>query len=78
MNITKRQRCVLRIQEAKIQGEMLLDGQRIEFDAIIDYPRIDAAFELADRDTSGRELDQWAALQALEAFVDEQLRGKGQ
>lgn len=75
MNITKRQRCVLRIQEAKIQGEMLLDGQRIEFDAIIDYPRIVATFELADRDTSGRELDQWAALQALEAYVDENLRG---
>jgi hypothetical protein len=75
MNITKRQRCVLRIQLAKIQGEMLLDGQIIEFDAIIDYPRIDAAFELADRDSSGRDLDQWAALQALEAFVDEHLRG---
>jgi predicted PurR-regulated permease PerM len=29
MNITKRPGCALRIQEAKIQGEMLLDGQRI-------------------------------------------------
>jgi hypothetical protein len=75
MNITKRPGCALRIHEAKLRGEMLLDGQRIDFDAIIDYPRIDAAFEIADRDTSGRELDQWAALQALEAFVDEKLRG---
>jgi hypothetical protein len=68
-------RATLRVAEASIQGEMLLDGQRIEFDARINYPRVEAYFELADRDTSGRELDQWAALRALEAFIDENLRG---
>lgn len=78
MNTTKRQGCALRIQEATIRGEMLLDGQRIDFNAEIDYPRVLAQFELADRDTSGRELDQWAALRALEAFVDDNLRGNAQ
>lgn len=78
MNITKRQRCALRIQEATIRGEMLLDGQRIDFNAEIDYPRVLADFKLADRDTSGRELDRWAALRALEAFIDDNLRGNAQ
>lgn len=68
-------RAALRVSEATIRGEMLLDGQRIDFSAEIDYPRVFAEFELADRDCSGRELDQWAALRALEAFIDENLRG---
>jgi hypothetical protein len=68
-------KCTLRVHAATIQGEMLLDGQRIDFNAEIDYPRVFAEFELADRDCSGRELDQWAALRALEAFIDERLRG---
>lgn len=71
-------RAALRVAEATIRGEMLLDGQRIDFSAEIDYPRVFAEFELADRDTSGRELDQWAALRALEAFIDDNLRGGAQ
>ena len=68
-------RAALRIHTATIRGEMLLDGQRIDFRATINYPRVDAEFELADRDCSGRELDQWLALRALETFIDENLRG---
>jgi hypothetical protein len=71
----QRKRAALRVHAATIQGEMLLDGQRIDFRATIDYPRVDAEFELSDLDCSGRELDQWAALRALEAFIDERLRG---
>jgi len=68
-------RAALRVAGATIRGEMLLDGQRIDFRATIDYPRIDAEFELAARDCSGRALDQWLALRALETFIDENLRG---
>ena len=71
-------RAALRVAGATIRGEMLLDGQRIDFRATIDYPRVDAEFELAVRDCSGRELDQWTALRALERFIDENLRGNGQ
>ena len=68
-------RAALRVAEATIRGEMLLDGQRIDFRATFNYPRVEAEFELSVRDCSGRELDQWLALRALETFIDENLRG---
>jgi hypothetical protein len=52
---------------------MLLGGQRIPFKAEISYPKIIAEF--AAKDENSNPIDQWLALQALETFVDEHMRG---
>jgi hypothetical protein len=69
-------RAAIRVATATITGEMLLDGQRIAFEARVAYPKIDATF--ADEATDGTPVDQWKALLALETFIDEQLRGNAQ
>ena len=66
-------RAAVRVASATLSGEMLLQGQRIPFEARIAYPKIDATF--APLALDGTPVDQWTALLALETFIDEQLRG---
>jgi len=66
-------RAAVRIRTATLSGEMLLGGQRIPFKAEISYPKIIAEF--AAKDENSNPIDQWLALQALETFVDEHMRG---
>ena len=63
----------IRVATATLSGEMLLQGQRIPFEARIAYPKIDATF--AEEALDGTPVDQWKALRALETFIDEHLRG---
>jgi hypothetical protein len=66
-------RAAVRVATATLSGEMLLNGQRISFEARIDYPQIEATF--ADLALDGSRVDHWLALRALETFVEEHLRG---
>ena len=63
----------VRVATATLTGEILLDGQRVPFEARGAYPRIEATF--AEEALDGTRVDQWAALRALETFIDENLRG---
>jgi hypothetical protein len=69
-------RASIRVATATLSGWMLLESQRIAFEARIVYPKIDATF--SDEATDGTPVDQWKALRALETFIDEQLRGNAQ
>lgn len=69
-------RASIRAASATLSGEMLLDGQIIEFSATVDYPKIVAQF--GERSRGGSPVDQWKALLALETFIEEQLRGNAQ
>ena len=63
----------IRVATATLSGEMLLQGQRIPFEARIAYPKIDATF--AEEALDGTPVVQWKALLALATFIDEHLRG---
>ena len=65
-------RAAVRVASATLSGEMLLNDQRISFEAQIAYPKIDATF--ADLALDGSRVDHWLAHRALETFVDEHLR----
>ncbi len=66
-------RAAVRVDSAILTGEMLLNGQRIPFEAAISLQKINATF--ADLALDGSRVDHWLALRALETFVDEHLRG---
>ena len=66
-------RAAVRVASAILTGEMLLNGQRIPFEAKISLQKVDAVF--ADQATDGSRVDHWLALRALETFVDEHLGG---
>jgi hypothetical protein len=66
-------RAAVRVASAILSGEMLLNGQRIPFEAAISPQKIDATF--ADLALDGSRVDHWLALRALETFIDEHLGG---
>lgn len=63
----------VRVASATLSGEMLLNGQRIPFEARIAYPKIDAT--ISGEALDGTPVDQWKAMLALETFVEDHLRG---
>jgi hypothetical protein len=62
----------VRLHGATLVGEMLLDGERIAFDARIDGRKVDAEFTPTKE---GQHVDQWLAFRALDRWIDETLRG---
>ena len=66
-------RAAVRVASATLSGEMLLNGQRIQFVANVSPQKVDATF--ADLAMDGSRVDHWLALRALETFVDEHLDG---
>jgi len=58
----------VRLHQADLIGEMLLEGQRIAFTARIDGPKVDVEF-------ADPGVDQWTAFRALDRWIDENLRG---
>ena len=66
-------RAAVRVASATLSGEMLLNGQRIPFQATISPQRVDATFD--EMAVDGSRVDHWLALRALETFVDEHLGG---
>lgn len=63
----------IRLSNATLSGQILLDGQRAYFEANINGERVDAEFR--QHPDSEKHLDQWALFRALETFIDENLRG---
>jgi hypothetical protein len=62
----------VRLQGATLVGEMLLDGQRLDFTARIEGQRVDAEFTAT---VEGQVVDQWLAFRALDRWIDATLRG---
>lgn len=63
----------IRARTVAISGEILLEGQRANFQARVNGPRVDAEFE--QHPESERPLDQWELFRALERWIDENMRG---
>ena len=61
----------VRLHSATLTGEMLHNGLRVGFIARIDGHRVDAEFTAKE----GQILDQWQAFQALDRWIDDNLRG---
>jgi len=60
----------VRIVNAQLQGEILLAGQRVQFEANIEGANIDATF-----DQLPPGITDWDAFQVLERFIAHYLRG---
>ena len=63
----------IRATTVAISGEILLDGQRANFRARVNGPRVDAEFE--PHPETERPLDQWELFRALERWIDDNMRG---
>lgn len=63
----------IRLGKAEVRGEILLEGQRATFTATINGPRVSADFQ--PHPATEVPLDEWKLFRALEAFIDEHLRG---
>ena len=62
----------VRLHSATLQGEMLLEGQRLAFTARIDGGQVDAEFAPTKE---GQRVDEWTAFRALDRWIDATLRG---
>lgn len=63
----------IRVTTAGLRGEILLEGQRAHFSVTIQGQKVVADFQ--PHPQTEVPLDEWKLFRALEAFIDEHLRG---